>query len=170
MQVAKRTQASVTDLARKYKHAQTPAYYDEIVGDVVLNGTLDPKQGDGDDPAAGRRHTRCSRSPLPRRDAPRADQLNAPLANFMRHNGGWSVTLSFADPVTAISWRFGENGNFKETGFLDTLDPRTRKRMPNPSLAARRRRAGRHDLYALCRHPRRMGRAVPDQVRSRRRA
>jgi hypothetical protein len=36
--------------------------------------------------------------------------------------------------VTAISWRFGEKGNFKETGFLDTLDPRTRKRMPNPSL------------------------------------
>ena len=52
----------------------------------------------------------------------------------MRHNGGWSVTLSFADPVTAISWRLGEQGNFKETGFLDTLDPRTRKRMPNPSI------------------------------------
>ncbi len=62
------------------------------------------------------------------------EQLNAPLANFMRHNGGWSVTLSFADPVTAISWRFGESGNFRETGHLNTLDPRTRKRMPNPSI------------------------------------
>ena len=44
MQVAKRTQANVTDLARKFKHAQKPAYYDEIVGDVVLNGTLDPNK------------------------------------------------------------------------------------------------------------------------------
>ena len=71
--------------------------------------------------------------PLPKRQS-EPEQLNAPLANFMRHNGGWSVTLSFADPVTAIAWRFGESGNFKETGHLNTLDPRTRKRMPNPSL------------------------------------
>ncbi len=26
------------------------------------------------------------------------------------------------------------NGDFRETGFIDTLDPRTRKRMPNPSI------------------------------------
>ena len=57
-----------------------------------------------------------------------------PVAAFMRHNGGWSVTLSFAEPVTSIAWRLGETGDFKETGSLDTLDPRTRKRMPNPTL------------------------------------
>jgi len=28
----------------------------------------------------------------------------------------------------------GEAGDFRETGFIDTLDPRTRKRMPNPSI------------------------------------
>jgi hypothetical protein len=28
----------------------------------------------------------------------------------------------------------GDAGDFRETGFLDTLDPRTRKRMPNPSI------------------------------------
>jgi hypothetical protein len=28
----------------------------------------------------------------------------------------------------------GDSGDFRETGFLDTLDPRTRKRMPNPSI------------------------------------
>jgi hypothetical protein len=27
-----------------------------------------------------------------------------------------------------------DSGDFRETGFLDTLDPRTRKRMPNPSI------------------------------------
>ena len=28
----------------------------------------------------------------------------------------------------------GEEGPFRETGFMDALDPRTRKRMPNPSI------------------------------------
>jgi hypothetical protein len=59
---------------------------------------------------------------------------NAPLASFMRHNGGWSVTFSFAEPVTGISWRLGETGTFRETDFLDVLDPRIRRRMPNPSI------------------------------------
>ena len=59
---------------------------------------------------------------------------NAPIASFTRHNGGWSVAFSFAEPVTGISWRLGETGNFRETGFMDTFDPRTRKRMPNPAI------------------------------------
>jgi hypothetical protein len=132
VQVAKRTQASVTELARKYKHAQRPAYYDEIVGDVVLNGSLDAKRAMEVIPQQVAALP-VQPSPLQNRHS-ESEQLNAPLANFMRHNGGWSVTLSFADPVTAISWRYGDKGNFRETGFLDTLDPRTRKRMPNPSL------------------------------------
>lgn len=133
VQVAKRTQASVTALARKVKHAQRPAYYDEIVGDVVLNGTLDPAKAKETIPQQVAAVTPVQPSPLPQRNEP-PGQINAPLANFMRHNGGWSVTLSFADAVTAISWRFGESGNFRETGHLNTLDPRTRKRMPNPSI------------------------------------
>ena len=28
----------------------------------------------------------------------------------------------------------GDGDAFRETGFLDTLDPRTRKRMPNPAI------------------------------------
>ncbi len=59
---------------------------------------------------------------------------NAPIASFTRHNGGWSVAFSFAEPVTGISWRLGETGDFRETGFLDVLDPRTRRRMPNPAI------------------------------------
>jgi len=59
---------------------------------------------------------------------------NAPIASFTRHNGGWSVAFSFAEPVTGISWRLGEVGSFRESGFLDTFDPRTRRRMPNPSI------------------------------------
>lgn len=59
---------------------------------------------------------------------------NAPIASFTRHNGGWSVAFSFAEPVTGISWRIGETGNFRETGFLDAFDQRTRRRMPNPAV------------------------------------
>jgi hypothetical protein len=44
------------------------------------------------------------------------------------------VALSFAEPVTGISWRLGEAGNFRETGFMDAFDPRTRRRMPNPAI------------------------------------
>ena len=59
---------------------------------------------------------------------------NGPIASFMRHSGGWSVAFSFAEPVTGISWRLGETGNFRETGFIDAFDPRTRRRMPNPAI------------------------------------
>src|SRR5262249_37280672 len=62
------------------------------------------------------------------------ESLNAPIAAFSRHNGGWTVVFSIADPALGISWRIGEAGDYRETGFLDTLDPRTRKRMPNPSI------------------------------------
>ena len=56
----------------------------------------------------------------------------APAARFMRSNNGWQMSVSFADPVTAISWRTEESQNFRETGFMDMLDPRTRRRIPNP--------------------------------------
>jgi hypothetical protein len=52
----------------------------------------------------------------------------------MRSNSGWSVALSFVEPVAAISWRLGETGRFKETGFLDILDARTRRRLARPSF------------------------------------
>src|SRR5260370_39476722 len=65
---------------------------------------------------------------------PKDDSVNAPIAAFSRHNGGATVTFSIADPTLGISWRMGDSGDFRETGFIDTLDPRTRKRMPNPSI------------------------------------
>ena len=77
----------------------------------------------------------ASATTAPTASAPPATQpINAPLASFMRSNSGWSVTLSFIEPVTAIAWRLGDAGAFKETGFLDVLDPRTRRRLANPSF------------------------------------
>ncbi|HEX3535728.1 MAG TPA: toll/interleukin-1 receptor domain-containing protein [Stellaceae bacterium] len=66
---------------------------------------------------------------------PAADQvINAPCASFLRSNSGWSVTLSFLDPVTAIAWRIGDTGEFRETGALEALDVRTRRRIANPGF------------------------------------
>lgn len=123
-QIAKRTQTNVHAMARGIRHEQTPAYYDQVIGEVYFNGG-----GDGRAPAP-------QMAALPVMPVPpvRSEPVNAPIADFSRHNGGWSVTLSFADPVGAIAWRFGSEGPFKDTGFLDTLDPRTRKRLPNPSI------------------------------------
>jgi uncharacterized caspase-like protein len=39
VQIAKRTQTDVKALAATVGHEQTPAYYDQIVGDVIINGT-----------------------------------------------------------------------------------------------------------------------------------
>ena len=59
----------------------------------------------------------------------------APIASFSRSNAGWTVTLSLPEPATALSYRVGEAGEFKETGLLDVLDQRTGGRMPNPSFS-----------------------------------
>lgn len=130
VQIAKRTQADVRELAQSIKHLQTPAYYDQVVGDVVLNQA----------PAASRQEavapTQVAALP-PVMAAPKlvepVESTNAPIASFSRHNGGWTAVFSLADPALAISWRLGEVGVFKETGFMDALDPRTRKRIPNMS-------------------------------------
>ena len=160
VQLAKRTQAQVRGLASSIKHEQTPAYYDEIVGDFVLNtreGTASepqiaalnvprpepnpPPEASSKGGGAKNGPPRAFNVPRPEAIAPRPEPppapsqpVNAPLATFMRNSGGWSVTMSFLDPVTAISWRLGNDGPFKETGALDALDPRTRRRMANPTF------------------------------------
>ena len=131
VQIAKRTQSDVRQVAASVRHEQTPAYYDQIVGDVVLNGSASDRQTTEVLPQIA---ALPYGSALKQQRDSTDTAINAPIANFLRHNGGWSVTLSFADPVTAISWRLGESGPFRETGFLDAFDPRTRKRLPNPQL------------------------------------
>ena len=135
VQVAQRTRRLVSEMAETVRHKQIPVYFDQMVDDVFLNG---PSK---DQPEAARVPAKPAEAPqkvaaLPpvQRLAPANESLNAPIASFSRHNGGWSVVFSIADPTLGISWRMGEAGDFRETGFIDTLDPRTRKRMPNPSI------------------------------------
>jgi len=135
VQIAKRTQSEVRDLALGIRHVQTPAYYDQIVGDVILNSApADPNRKIEVVPTS----TQQVAALPPVMTAPRLvdppESANAPIAGFSRHGTGWTVVFSIADPTLGISWRLGETGEFKETGFADALDPRTRKRMPNSSV------------------------------------
>jgi len=136
VQVAQHTRRIVSEMAETVSHKQIPVYFDQMVDDVFLNGAAKGQ------PEFAKEITKPAEPPqkvaaLPPVSVPRVpkeDSVNAPIAMFSRHNGGWTVVFSIADPTLGISWRMGEGGDFRETGFLDTLDPRTRKRMPNPSI------------------------------------
>src|SRR5690242_4071407 len=130
VQVAQRTRRTVSEMAESVRHKQVPVYFDQMVDDVFLNGMAKgPQQTSPAEPEP--KVAALSVAPL---KPPSNEALNAPIANFSRHNGGWTVVFSIADPTLGISWRIGDSGDFRETGFMDTLDPRTRKRMPNPSI------------------------------------
>jgi Caspase domain len=142
VQVAQHTRRVVSELADTVSHKQVPVYFDQMVDDVFLNGALAKVQTEpAKEPA--RESTKpaeplqklAALPPVPSpHKAPSNDSVNAPIAMFSRHNGGWTVVFSIVDPTLGISWRIGDSGDFHETGFIDTLDPRTRKRIPNPSI------------------------------------
>ncbi|MGQ0686911.1 caspase family protein [Bradyrhizobium sp.] len=141
VQVAQRTRRLVSESAETVRHKQVPVYFDQMVDDVFLNGTAkaEPKSEQKSEPSAvaakpAEPPQQVAALTQVQRIAPHNDSVNAPIAAFSRHNGGWTVVFSIADPTLGISWRLGDAGEFRETGFIDTLDPRTRKRMSNPSI------------------------------------
>ena len=129
VQVAQHTRRLVSEMAETVKHKQIPVYFDQMVDDVFLNGAKAPEAKQADPPQKV-----AALPPVMPRIAPPNDSVNAPIALFSRHNGGWTVGFSIIEPTLGISWRMGDTGEFRETGFLDTLDSRTRKRMPNPGI------------------------------------
>lgn len=133
VQVAQRTRRAVSELAETVRHKQIPVYFDQMVDDVFLNGMASKAQPEAAATPAASSQKLAALPPV-QQLKPQNDSVNAPIAMFSRHNGGWTVVFSIADPTLGISWRLGDSGNFRETGFMDTLDPRTRKRMPNPSV------------------------------------
>src|SRR5437899_10365135 len=133
VQVAQRTRRLVSELAETVRHKQIPVYFDQMVDDVFLNGMASKAQPEVAAKPAEPLQKLAALPPV-QQPKPRNDSVNAPIAMFSRHNGGWTVVFSIADPTLGISWRMGDAGDFRETGFIDTLDPRTRKRMPNPSI------------------------------------
>jgi hypothetical protein len=137
VQVAQHTGRLVSEMAETVNHKQIPVYFDQMVDDVFLNGVAKPRIGTAKETAKPAEPPQQVAA-LPPVSAPHTaasnDSVNAPIAMFSRHNGGWTVVFSIVDPTLGISWRMGETSEFRETGFLDTLDPRTRKRIPNPSI------------------------------------
>ncbi len=134
VQVAQRTRRLVSEMAETVHHKQIPVYFDQMVDDVFLNGVSKGQGAAAAEAVKPAAPLQVAALPPVQRLAPQNDSINAPIASFSRHNGGWSVTFSIADPTLGISWRMGDSGDFRETGFIDTLDPRTRKRMPNSSI------------------------------------
>ena len=133
VQVAQRTRRLVSEMAETVRHKQIPVYFDQMVDDVFLNGMASKAQPEVAVKPAEPLQKLAALPPV-QQLKPQNDSVNAPIAMFSRHNGGWTVVFSIADPTLGISWRLGDAGDFRETGFMDTLDPRTRKRMPNPSI------------------------------------
>ena len=134
VQVAQRTRRLVSEMAETVRHKQIPVYFDQMVDDVFLNGAAARAPPEATMKPAAEPQQKLAALPPVQQLKPQNDCVNAPIAMFSRHNGGWTVVFSIADPTLGISWRLGEAGDFRETGFMDTLDPRTRKRMPNPSV------------------------------------
>src|ERR1700688_4481258 len=133
VQVAQHTRRLVSEMAETVSHKQIPVYFDQMVDDVFLNGVAKAEPAAAKPAEPPQQVAALPPVSVPR-TAPSSDSVNAPIAMFSRHNGGWTVVFSIADPTLGISWRMGDAGEFRETGFIDTLDPRTRKRMPNPSI------------------------------------
>lgn len=57
-----------------------------------------------------------------------------PTLTPTRSNAEWMMAVSLPEAATGISWRFGDEGAFTDTGLLATNDQRTGKPMPNPSF------------------------------------
>ena len=132
VQVAKRTQAQVRKLARKVGHEQTPAYYDQIIGDLYLTpedkrpkgNVTSLKEGDAE-----------SVLPKPAQELASLPPATAqPLVSFMRSNAGWLVNVSLPEAAIQFGYRIGEEGEFQDPGYHDHLDQRTGKRMPKTNF------------------------------------
>src|SRR5262245_31400519 len=95
VQIAKRTQSQVKELAAKVDHVQVPAYYDQIVGDLYLapggaalaKGSVDTLQegaGQGVLPPQEQKVAALPANPQP-------------IASFTRSNSGWMVNVSLPE-------------------------------------------------------------------------
>ena len=145
VQIAKATQVTVRDLAATVGYEQTPAYYDQVVGEIVLStpsvGPVASLAPHASPPRPRRRRTRRATTP-PRGGWRRSRKTlgtslplgRAPIAGFMRSNAGWTATISLPEPATELFYRIGSAGAFKSTGQSDVLDQRTGERAPNLSF------------------------------------
>jgi caspase domain-containing protein len=126
VQIAKKTQSKVRELAAKVDHVQVPAYYDQIVGDLYLSPEGATSAG-----SVAKLEEGGGESVLPPQEQKVAAlQAPQPLTSFMRSNAGWTVNVSLPEAATQFGYRIGDQGSFIDAGFIDALDQRTGQRMP----------------------------------------
>src|SRR5690348_4855255 len=93
VEVAQHTRKLVSEMAESIGHRQIPAYTDQMVDNVFLNGA-----------AKAQAEVAKAAEPVPQkvaalppvavpRTAPPSDSINAPIAAFSRHNGGWTIVF-----------------------------------------------------------------------------
>jgi hypothetical protein len=125
VEIAKETQIKVKALAAKVGHDQAPAYYDQIIGNVVLN---DGEAAGGSQGTFAEGQSEVALLPVP--EVPDATRKAQPIASFLRSNSGWTISVSLPEPALQFGYRVGEEGEFTDNGLLDILDQRTGQRMP----------------------------------------
>src|SRR5207237_1239828 len=98
VQVAQRTRRLVSEMAETVKHKQIPVYFDQMVDDVFLNGVAkgapevakeSVKESVKEVAKPAEPLQKVAALPPVQRLAPQNDSVNAPIAMFSRHNGGW---------------------------------------------------------------------------------
>src|SRR2546429_1321857 len=94
VQVAQRTRRLVAEMAETVSHKQIPVYFDQMVDDVFLNGAVAKAQAETAKPAEVPQKVAALPPVSVPRMAPSNDSVNAPIAIFSRHNGGWEVGVS----------------------------------------------------------------------------
>src|SRR5690242_6820469 len=92
VEIAQHTRKLVSEMAETIGHRQIPAYTDQMVDNVFLNGA-----GRAQAEAKPTEPVQKVAAAIPPVVAPRpvepADSTNAPIASFSRHNGGWTVAF-----------------------------------------------------------------------------
>ncbi|MGY3649198.1 hypothetical protein ACVWW2_004489 [Bradyrhizobium sp. LM4.3] len=170
VQVAQRTRRLVSEMADTVKHRQVPVYFDQMVDDVFLSGVANDTVAAAPRPADPPAQKLAALPPVSVPRVPKEETTNAPIASFSRHNGGWSVVFSFADPTLGISWRMARQRRFPRNRLHRFARPAHAQEDAEPIDRIAAGRCGRHHRDPLCRPVRRHAGAVPDQVRSRGRA
>ena len=135
VQVAQRTRRLVSEMAETVSHKQIPVYFDQMVDDVFLNGAAQgaaAADGAGKARRAAAEGRRAAAGAAPRAAERFRQRADRRCSRATMAAGPWCSR----SPIRRWGFPGGSAiaGEFRETGFIDTLDPRTRKRMPNPSI------------------------------------
>ena len=164
VQIAKKTQAKVRELAAKVSHVQVPAYYDQIVGDLYLSPRARAAAGGN----VAKLEEGAGESVLP------------PQGSAGRGSAGNDRAARELHP---LQQRLDGQRVAARAGDAVRLPHRRRGRLHRPRLHRRARPAHRrahaedlvrdaprpgqdHDLRDLARQTRRAGRRLPHQFRS----